>query len=96
MEYLEKGTIRNSVNFPNLKVPREADIRICIMHRNIPNLIAKLSTVLSDRGINIENMGSRPRGEVAYTIMETNDELSDETKAALQAVEGVISFRVIE
>ena len=41
-------------------------------------------------------MGSRPRGEVAYTIMETNDELSDETKAALQAVEGVISFRVIE
>ena len=47
-------------------------------------------------GINIENMGSRPRGEVAYTIMETNDELSDETKAALQAVEGVISFRVIE
>ena len=96
MEYLEKGTIRNSVNFPNLKVPREADIRICIMHRNIPNLIAKLSTVLSDRGINIENMGSRPRGEVAYTIMETNDELSDETMAALQAVEGVISFRVIE
>lgn len=96
MEYLEKGTIRNSVNFPNLKVPREADIRICIMHRNIPNLIAKLSTVLSDRGINIENMGSRPRGEVAYTIMETNDKLSDETKAALQAVEGVISFRVIE
>ncbi|MGM9617473.1 phosphoglycerate dehydrogenase [Butyricicoccus sp.] len=96
MEYLEKGTIRNSVNFPNLKVPREADIRICIMHRNIPNLIAKLSTVLSNRGINIENMGSRPRGEVAYTIMETNDELSDETKAALQAVEGVISFRVIE
>lgn len=96
MEYLEKGTIRNSVNFPNLKVPHEADIRICIMHRNIPNLIAKLTTVLSDRGINIENMGSRPRGEVAYTIMETNDELSDETKAALQSVDGVISFRVIE
>ncbi|MCD8355033.1 MAG: phosphoglycerate dehydrogenase [Clostridia bacterium] len=96
MEYLEKGTIRNSVNFPNLKVPREADIRICIMHRNTPNLIAKLSTVLSENGINIENMGSRPRGEVAYTIMETNNELSAETKAALQSVEGVISFRVIE
>lgn len=96
MEYLEKGTIRNSVNFPNLKVPREADIRICIMHRNTPNLIAKLSTVLSENGINIENMGSRPRGEVAYTIMETNNELSAETKSALQSVEGVISFRVIE
>ena len=96
MEYLEKGTIRNSVNFPNLKVPREADIRICIMHRNMPNLIARLSTTLSDRGINIENMGSRPRDEIAYTIMETNNELTPETKAALQAVEGVISFRVIE
>ena len=67
-----------------------------IIRKGLVNLIAKLSTVLSDRGINIENMGSRPRGEVAYTIMETNDELSDETKAALQAVEGVISFRVIE
>ena len=96
IEYLETGTIRNSVNFPNLRVPREANIRICIMHRNMPNLIARLSTTLSDRGINIENMGSRPRDEIAYTIMETNNELTPETKAALQAVEGVISFRVIE
>ncbi len=96
IEYLETGTIRNSVNFPNLRVPREADIRICIMHRNIPDMIARLSTTLSNQGINIENMGSRPRDEIAYTIMETNDELSADTKAALQAVEGVISFRVIE
>lgn len=95
MDYLENGTIRNSVNFPNLKVPREADNRICIMHRNMPNLIAELSSTLSKRGINIENMGSRPRGDIAYTIIDTNDELNDETKSALQAINGVIKFRII-
>lgn len=95
MDYLENGTIRNSVNFPNLKVPREAANRICIMHANMPNMIADLSSTLSARGINIENMGSRPRGEIAYTIMDTNDALTDETKAALQAVNGVIKFRII-
>lgn len=96
IDYLENGTIRNSVNFPNLKVPREANIRICIMHRNSPNLIATLSSTLADGGVNIENMGSRPRGEVAYTIMETNDHLTDATKAALKATDGVIKFRIIE
>ncbi|MGM9630979.1 phosphoglycerate dehydrogenase [Butyricicoccus sp.] len=95
MDYLENGTIRNSVNFPNLKVPREAKTRICIMHRNIPNLIAELSSTLAQHGINIENMGSRPRGEVAYTIMDTESELTEEIKAALKAVNGVIKFRII-
>lgn len=96
MDYLENGTIRNSVNFPNLKVPREAATRICVMHHNRPNLIAELSRVLSQRGINIENMGSRPRGDIAYTIMDTNSTLTDETKDAMRAVEGVIKFRIIQ
>ncbi len=95
-DYLENGTIRNSVNFPNLKVPREASVRICIMHRNMPNLIAILSTTLAQYGINIENMGSRPRGEIAYTIIDTNDELTEEIKNALKSVDGVIKFRIIQ
>ncbi len=96
MDYLENGTIRNSVNFPNLKVPREAKTRICIMHRNMPNLIAELSSTLAQHGINIENMGSRPRGEIAYTIMDTESDLTEEIKAALKAVNGVIKFRIIQ
>lgn len=96
IDYLENGTIRNSVNFPNLKVPREAAVRVCIMHRNIPNLIADLSIIMAKGGVNIENMGSRPRGEIAYTIMDTNHDLSEETKNALRAVDGIIKFRIIQ
>lgn len=95
-DYLENGTIRNSVNFPNLKVPREAPYRLCIMHRNIPNLIATLSTVLAQQGINIENMGSRPRGELAYTIIDTNNEPTTATRDALSAIDGIIKLRLIK
>lgn len=94
-EYLEKGTIRNSVNFPNLKVPREADIRVCMIHRNIPKMIAAISTVLSQEGINIENMGNRSKGDFAYTIMDTNTAVTEVTLSAIQAIEGMISVRVI-
>ena len=94
-DYLENGTIRNSVNFPNLRVPREADNRLCIMHRNIPNLIAGLSSNLAQRGINIENMGSRPRGDIAYTIIDTNSEITDEILNALNGIDGVIHTRLI-
>lgn len=94
-EYLEKGTIRNSVNFPNLKVPREAGIRVCMIHRNVPNIIASISSVLSAKGMNIENMGNRSKGNFAYTIMDTNTEVTDEMVAAIEDIDGMISVRVI-
>lgn len=94
-EYLEKGIIRNSVNFPNLKVPREADIRLCMIHRNVPNMIASISSVLSGAGMNIENMGNRSRGDFAYTIMDTNSEVAESTLVAIRALEGMISVRVL-
>lgn len=94
-EYLEKGTIRNSVNFPNLKVPREAGIRVCMIHRNIPNMIAAISTVVSNEGMNIENMGNRSKGDFAYTIMDTDTEVTETMSKAIQSIEGMISVRVI-
>mgnify|MGYP002233321118 CR=1 FL=1 len=57
-EYLEKGTIRNSVNFPNLKVPYEGGYRICMIHKNIPNMIASITSAVR---CNIENMATVPR-----------------------------------
>lgn len=94
-DYLEQGTIRNSVNFPNLKVPREGGIRICIIHRNIPNIIASISSVLSAKGLNIENMGNRSKGDYAYTIMDSNVNVDETCVEAIRAVEGVISVRTI-
>ncbi len=95
MDYLENGTIRNSVNFPNIKVPFESDNRICVMHKNIPNMIANLSTLLSAHGINIENVGSRSRGDYAYTIVETNQDVKDSVIDILQKNENIMMARLI-
>jgi D-3-phosphoglycerate dehydrogenase len=95
IDYLEKGNIRNSVNYPNLKVPFESDNRICIMHRNVPNMIANLSTLLSAHGANIENVGSRSRGDYAYTIIETKQEVPESLLNVLRSNPNVAMVRLI-
>ncbi len=95
-DYLETGTIRNSVNFPNLKVPREGGFRICMIHGNVPNMIGSITAVMSDKGANIENMGNRSRGEYAYTIMDVDVQPDAAMLQALTGIEGMIRLRVIE
>lgn len=91
-EYLEKGTIRNSVNFPNLKVPYEGGYRICMIHRNVPNMIASITAAVS---CNIENMGNRSKGDYAYTIVDTAEPPTEQNLDALRAIDGMISVRAL-
>ncbi len=91
-DYLEHGTIRNSVNFPNLKVPYEGGYRICMIHKNIPNMIASITAAVK---CNIENMGNRSKGDYAYTIIDTAEAPSDANLEALRAIDGMISVRAI-
>lgn len=89
-DYLETGTIRNSVNFPNLKVPYEGGHRVCMIHRNIPNMIASITSAVKS---NIENMGNRSRGDYAYTIVDMAEQPTEADLAALRAIGGMISVR---
>jgi len=93
--YLKYGSIKNSVNLPELDCGRVEDRRICVIHRNIPNLLATLSGVLAGEGINIENMLSKSRGEYAYTVLDFAGDLSGAGLEAMKNVEGVIRVRVI-
>lgn len=95
-EFLEYGTIRNSVNFPNLKVPYEGGHRLCLIHKNVPNMIAQITSTLSAQGMNIENMGNRSRGDYAYTIVDVNGVPTDAVLDAIRAVDGMIRVRSIE
>ena len=95
-EFLENGTIRNSVNFPNLKVPYEGGHRMCLIHKNVPNMIAQITSTLSSQDMNIENMGNRSRGDYAYTIVDVDKVPTDAVLNALRAVEGMIRVRAIE
>ena len=91
-DYLETGTIRNSVNFPNLKVPYEGGYRICMIHKNIPNMIASITSAVKS---NIENMGNRSKGDYAYTIVDVAEQPTEAILAALRAIDGMISVRTI-
>ncbi len=91
-DYLENGNIRNSVNMPAVVEPRTTSHRICIIHRNVPNMLAQLTSVIGANHINIENMVNKARGEYAYTMIDTNSEVHP---SAFDQIDNVIRVRVI-
>jgi len=93
-DYLENGNIVNSVNYPNCSMPRESDVRICVLHKNVPNMIGQVSTAIAGAGLNIANMLSKNKGDFAYSILDV-DGAADGVKAAIEAIEGVVKVRVI-
>ncbi len=98
-EYLENGNIVNSVNFPNVSMPHSGDIRVCVLHKNIPNIIAQISGAVSAENINIENMANRSKKDYAYSILEIIGKESDETMAKIaekiSTIDGIIKVNVI-
>lgn len=93
VDYLECGNITNSVNLPDASMPWGASYRICIINKNIPDMLGIITTQLAQAGVNIENMLNKGRGEVAYTLLETNNEVQEELLKKLQAEEGIIKVR---
>lgn len=94
-EYLEHGNIKNSVNFPDTFMPRSSGFRLAIANRNIPNMVAEISTILSHAGLNILDLLNKSRGEVAYSLIDVDQNIQDETVAALERVDGILKVRRI-
>lgn len=92
-EYLEHGNITNTVNFPNLVMPRESRFRLAIANSNVPNMLGQISTALAQAGINISNMMNKSRGDMAYTLVDTDTELPAQLVAHLSAIPGVLMVR---
>ena len=95
-DYVENGNISNSVNMPRAVMPRNGDPRLCVIHKNIPDMIAKITTALSVEGVNIENMvnaGIKKR-PYAYTMIDMDSSPVGLNKA-IEAIEGVVRVRVI-
>ncbi len=94
-DYLENGNIVNSVNYPNVSVPRTGKNRLCIIHKNIPNVISRVTTAVASEGINIDNMVNKSRGEFAYTLVDTDTNVTEASLDVINAIEGVIRIRVL-
>ena len=94
-DYIINGNIQNSVNFPAISMPRSTDYRLCILHKNLPSMLAKFTTLCSEQGINIENMTSKARGDVAFTMLDVNEKPADSSLDALKALDSVMRVRII-
>lgn len=94
-EYLERGNIRNSVNFPNCELAPTGKTRITLINNNVPKVISNVTTLLGSSGLNIDEMLNKNRGEVAYNIIDVSDDVSEELISKLKQVEGVVAVRVI-
>lgn len=94
-EYLENGNIRNSVNFPELVMPRSEGYRIAIANANVPNMLGQISTCLANAGLNIHDMLNKSRGELAYTLVDVDSELPPECLDKVAAIEGVLNVRAL-
>ncbi len=89
-EYLTNGNIKNSVNYPNVSIPHTASARVCVMHKNVPNMLSQITSAFASVNVNIENLANGSKGDAAYTIVETNEKVSDDVVKTVMAIDGVI------
>jgi D-3-phosphoglycerate dehydrogenase len=94
-DYLEHGVIRNSVNFPEVDLPRSGVQRLSVVNRNTPDLVARISHVLGKSGVNISHMINESRGDVAYTLVDLDHPLSDAVLNDMKGIDGLLKVRVL-
>jgi D-3-phosphoglycerate dehydrogenase len=92
-DYLEHGNVVNTVNFPNVSMPRESAHRLAIANANVPNMLGQISTALAAAGINIHNMMNKSRGDMAYTLVDTDSAAPAGLIAKITAIPGVLMVR---
>ncbi len=95
IDYIENGNITNSVNLPDISMPRSGKNRICVIHKNIPNILNGVTGIVAQNNVNIENMLNKSKVDFAYTILDVEDIDEQDIIEKVSAVDGVIRVRVV-
>lgn len=95
VDFLEDGNIKNSVNFPDVQNPKGGDESVCVIHYNVPNILAQVSAALSAQGLNIENLSSRSKKDMAYSVFEIIGKCPAAVVDQLKRVDGIIRVTII-
>ena len=95
VDYIENGNISCSVNYPNCSMPRCTEHRIVILHKNIVNILAHITSTVSAEGININNLSNQSKGEYAVTILDVEKAVSDSALKHIASLDGIIRVRAI-
>jgi len=94
-EFLQTGNIINSVNFPDVRLNRTTDYRISIINKNVPAMIGQIATELGELKLNIAEMTNVSKGDIAYNLIDIENEVSEKSINKLQSIENVIDVRLI-
>ena len=94
-DYLLDGTIRNSVNFPDVDLPRESRWRVAIANANVPNMVGGISHEMAAAGLNIATMTNKSRRDLAYTLVDVDSDVPDPVIKAIAAIDGVLMVRYL-
>jgi D-3-phosphoglycerate dehydrogenase len=94
-DFLENGNVRNSVNFPEMMMPRNTGFRLGVVNRNVPNMLGQISTCLASANLNILDMLNKSRGDLAYTLVDVDTAVAAECVNKIAAIEGVLNVRTL-
>lgn len=94
-DFLENGNIRNSVNFPDVIMPREGVSRLVVANANVPNMLGQISTAMAESSLNIHDMVNRSRGDLAYTVVDLDSPVPEAVRVRIAAIKGVMTARII-
>ncbi len=94
-DFLENGNIKNSVNYPAVKLPRGGKSRVALTHKNMPDMIAKISTVVGEAGFNIHHLRNESKNDLAYTLMDIECEIGEDLIEKFAAIDGVLKARLV-
>jgi len=92
-DFLEHGNVRNSVNFPELSMPRNEGYRLAIVNENVPNMLGQISTCLANAGLNILDMLNKSRGNLAYTLVDVDTQAEPTCLEHIASIDGVLKVR---
>ncbi len=95
-DFLEKGNIKNSVNFPECIMDFSDDYRLIIANRNIPNMVGQITSILAEEKINISDMLNRHQGDYAYNIIDISSKITDAAIKKLKGIDGILMVRLLE
>lgn len=94
-QYLETGNISNSVNFPNVSITRGTEHRLIICNANVPNMLGQISTIMADANLNIHDMINKSRGDIAYTIVDSDSAIPESVVETIRQLEGIMIARTV-
>ncbi|MFT5114548.1 MAG: D-3-phosphoglycerate dehydrogenase [Parasphingorhabdus sp.] len=94
-DYLENGNVHNSVNFPDVVMPRGSPFRLIVANRNVPNMLGQISTTMAEAGLNIHDMINQSRGDLAYTVTDAGSEIPQAVVEKISSLDGVLNARLV-